>query len=286
MQSWIRHWALEGVDGGIKFGGVKVKNLRYADDTTLLCSSRQDLMNLLFQVKSASEEKGLLLFNTKNATIMVLDKNDSGVDFLLDRQKIAVVKQFEYQESLINNKCDSTTEIKRRSAIARKTSQSMENIWKSKGITMNLKLRFLRPCVFSIATYGSESWAMTHNNRKRVDAFEMWCYRRLLRVSWKDIRTSDWVLSMVRYELMLRKTIDSRKLRYLGHISRKDDSIEKFIMQGTVEGSRGRGRPSTSWTDDIKRYSGLSLTAATRLAVNRTGWRPLVRATAAPVGAT
>ena len=131
---------------------------------------------------------------------------------------------------------------------------------------------------------------MTKNDRKRVDvdAFEMWCYRRLLRVSWKDKRTNDWVLSKVGCELMLRKTIDSRKLRYFGHISRKDGSIEKFIMQGTVEGSRGRGRPSASpsWTDDIKRNSELSLTAATRLAADRTGWRSLIRATAAPVGAT
>ena len=84
--------ALEGVDSGIKFGGVKVNDLRYADDTTLLCSSRQDLMNLLSQVKSASEEKGLLLY-TKKTKIMVLDKNDSGADFLLDGQKIEVVKQ-------------------------------------------------------------------------------------------------------------------------------------------------------------------------------------------------
>ena len=94
----------------------------------------------------------------------------------------------------------------------------MENIWKSKEISMDLKLRFLRASVSSIATYGSESWAMTKNDRKRVDAFEMWCYRRLLRVSWKDKRTNDWVLSRVGCELMLRKTIDSRKLRYFGYI--------------------------------------------------------------------
>ena len=79
----IMREALEGLDGGIKFGGVKVNNLRYADDTTLFCGSLQDLMNLLSQVKSASEEKGLLL-NTKTTKIMVLDKNDSGADFQLD----------------------------------------------------------------------------------------------------------------------------------------------------------------------------------------------------------
>ena len=85
---------------------------------------------------------------------------------------------------------------------------------------------------------------------------------------------------------MLRKTIDSRKLRYFGHISRKDGSLEKLIMQGTVEGSRRRGRPSTSWTDDIKRKIGLSMAGATtRLASNRTDWRALVTATAVPSGA-
>ena len=104
----------------------------------------------------------------------------------------------------------------------------------------------IKPVVEAIATYGSESWAMTKNDRKRVDAFEMWCYRRLLTVSWKDKRTNDWVLRKVGCELMLRKTRDTRKLRFFGHISRKDGSIEKFIMQGTVEGSHGRGRPSTS----------------------------------------
>ena len=113
----IQREALEGVDSGVNFGGVNVNNLRYPDDTTLLCSSCQDLMNLLSQVKSASEEKDLLL-NNQEAKIMVLNKNDTGADFLLDGQNIEVVKQFEYLGSLINYKCDSTTEIKRRLAIA------------------------------------------------------------------------------------------------------------------------------------------------------------------------
>ena len=109
---------------------------------------------LSYDIFERTQCSGFLL-NTKKTKIMVLDKNDSGADFLLDGQKIEVVKQCEYLGSLINNKCDSTTEIKRRLAIARKTSQSMENIWKSKRIYMNLKLRFLRACAFSIATYGN-----------------------------------------------------------------------------------------------------------------------------------
>ena len=86
------------------------------------------------------------------------------------------------------------------------------------------------------------------------------------------------VLETIGTELMLRKNIDSRKLRYFGHVSRKDGSVEKLITQGKVEGSRRRGRPATSWTDDTKKNSGLSMTAVTRLAEGRSNWRALVMA--------
>jgi hypothetical protein len=280
----IMREALEDFEGGVKFGGVKITNLRYADDTTLICSSRQELMDLLQKVKEASEKKGLLL-NTKRTKILFLDKEDTGADFSLDGQKIYVVQQFEYLGSLINTKSDSSTEIKRRLAIARKTLQDMSSIWKSKGLSMILEVRFLKATIFSIASYGSESWAMTKNDRKRVDAFEMWSYRRLLGVSWRDKKSNNWALDKIGTGLTLRRDINSRKLRYFGHISRKDTSVEKLIMQGAVEGSRGRGRPITSWTDDIKRITGLSVTEATLRASNRTGWRALVKATAAPSGA-
>ena len=126
---------------------------------------------------------------------------------------------------------------------------------------------------------------MTKNDRKRVDAFEMWCYRRLLGVSWMEKRSNNWVLEKVGVELTVRGSINGRKLRYFGHINRRDVSVEKLILQGSVEGSRGRGRPITSWTDDIKRITGLSMAEATQMTANRTEWRTLVRTTAAPTGA-
>ena len=140
-------------------------DLRYADDTTLTCSSRNELMDLLRRVKEASEKKGLL----RNTT----DKQSSGEDFLLDGQVIEEVSEFGYLGSLINTKSDSTTEIKRRLAVARTTTQNMLNIWKSRGLSIDLKLRFLRATVFSIATYGCESWAPTKTDNKRVEAFEL-----------------------------------------------------------------------------------------------------------------
>ena len=126
---------------------------------------------------------------------------------------------------------------------------SIQNIWKSRGISISLKVRLLNAVAFSIVSYGCESWAMTKNDRKRVDAFEMWCYRRLLQTTWKDKRTNTWILEKIGTDLHLRSGIMMRKYRYFGHIVRRDGGIEKQILQGAVEGKRGKGRPSTSWTD-------------------------------------
>ena len=163
--------APHGFEGGVRFGGERITDLRYADDITLICSSRNELMDLLRRVKEASKKKGLLL-NTKKTKIMVIDKQSSGEDSLLDGQVIEEVSEFGYLWFLINTKSDSTTEIKRRLEIARTTTQNMLNIWKSRGLSIDLKLRFLRATVFSIATYGCESWAPTKNYNKRIGAFE------------------------------------------------------------------------------------------------------------------
>ena len=206
----------------------------------------------------------------------MVDRNRTKEDFIIDGQQIEEVSQFEYLGSMINNIGDSTVEIKRRLAIARSTVQSMQNIWKSRGISISLKVRLLNAVAFSIATYGCESWAMTKNDRKRVDAFEMWCYRRLLQTTWKDKRTNTWILERIGTDLHLRRGIMKRKYRYFGHIVRREGGIEKQILQGAVEGKRGRGRPSTSWTDDMKKLSGDGVHGASHLAADREGWRTLV----------
>jgi hypothetical protein len=279
----IMREALEGFEGGVRFGGMMINNLRYADDTTLICASREELMMLLQRVKQASAKKGLLL-NTKKTKIMVKDGARTNDDFFLDGQQIEEVDEFDYLGSLVNNRSDSTTEIRRRLAIARNTTQNMMNIWKSRGVSTELKLRFMRATVFSVATYGCESWAPTKKDSKRIDAFEMWCYRRLLRISWKEKRSNEWVLRKIGSELVLRNIIRERKLKYFGHIMRRENSIEKQIIQGAVKGKRGRGRPITSWTDQIKMSANGSMARATTLAQDRGRWRALVKATAVPMG--
>ncbi len=122
---------------------------------------------------------------------------------------------------------------------------------------------------------------MSKNDKRMIDAFEIWCYRRLLRVSWKDKRTNIWVLDKIRSDLTIRKSILERKLTYFGHIVRRNRGVEKEILQGAVEGCRGRGRPPISWTDDVKKATSHGVYGATNLASDRGRWRTLVKTTAA-----
>ena len=280
----IMREALEDFEGGIKIGGRRITNMRYADDTTLLCNNREDLLKLLKSVKDASERRGLLL-NTKKTKIMVIDpsRDDVGEAYKVDGQDLEKVTHFEYLGSMINTRGDCSQEIRRRLAMGKKAVIDMAKIWKS-SIPTALKARLLRATAFAVATYGAESWAMKKNERKRVDAFEMWCYRRLLRVSWRERKTNAWVLEKIGSAMTLRSSIAQRKLRYFGHIIRHT-SLERDIIQGQTEGLRGRGRPPTSWMDDIRALTGGTVVQATRLACNRAAWRALISATPARVRA-
>ena len=163
--------------------------------------------------------------------------------------------------------------------MARNVVQSMTKLWKSK-LPSSLKVRLLRSTTFAVASYGSESWTMKLTDKKRLDSFEMWCYRRILRIPWTDRRTNTWVLEELGVEKKLRADILARKLVYFGHATRHH-CLQKTIIQGMVEGKRKRGRPSASWLDGIKQVTGTSITEATRAAADHRQWRSLIRTTPA-----
>ena len=185
---------LQNYEGGVKIGGVRYSNLRFADDTTLICCSKSKLLEHLQQIKEISKKRGLLL-DTKKTKIMVVDSNRGDIEeFMLGEEKIEEVDNFVYLGSVIDTSCKSSKEIRKRLAMARSTVQKTLNIWRSRGVSTKLKLRRLHATAFAVATYGCESWTFTETDGKKIDSFEMWCYRRLLRDSWTDKRTNQWVL--------------------------------------------------------------------------------------------
>ena len=235
----IMRCVLEEHHDGITIGGRRETNLRFADDTALLCTSKEELVALLKKVKEASKSQNILL-NTQKTKIMVLDKGRARKeDFVLDGEKIEEEESFVYLGSLINIKSSSAQEIRRRLAMDREQFRTW-SIWKSRGMNLGLKVRFLRATAFPIAMYGCESWVMPSGDKKRADAFERWCYRILLRVSWVESKTNKWVLEKIGSVLMLRKSMAERKMRFFGHIVR-NNGMEKRLMQGKVGGQRRKG---------------------------------------------
>ena len=132
--------------------------------------------------------------------------------------------------------------------------------------------RLLQSLVFSIATYGSECWVLKTSDKKRFEAFELLCFRRLLRISWTDKKTNAWTLENINCKERLLTTINKRKMSFIGHILRSD-LLEKDLLVGSVYGNRKRGRPKTRISDNIKEISGKSFVNLFRLAQDRRKWR-------------
>ena len=239
----------------------------------------EDLLTYLKKIEDVSKKKGLLL-NTKKTKIMVIDYQGNYADgFQLGGEQIEEVNDFVYLGSTINKENDCMQEVKRRICIARTTVQKLEKIWKSRAVGKDLKLRILRSSAFSVASYGCESWTYSKKVQAKVDAFEMWCYRRLLRVSWMDRRTNEWVLQQLNTKTILKKQMMKRKLTFFGHVSRHG-SLEKCIIQGSMEGRRRRGRPRRMWQKDIEEWTERSLPEASQAAQQRERWKNDIVATA------
>ena len=158
--------ATENTSAGITIGGRKINNLRYADDTTLMCESKEDLMELLTRIQHMSKEKGLLL-NRRKTKIMVVDKNRTYDQFILNGEELEEVKSFVYLGSLINTEVSCTPEVSRILCMVRSTIENMTTIWKSQAICKSLKLRIARATAFAVATYGCESWAYQRKSPRK-----------------------------------------------------------------------------------------------------------------------
>ena len=150
--------------------------------------------------------------------------------------------------------------------------------WKSRSITLSTKLRLLRSLVWPVGTYRAEAWSFGKREQQRLLSFETICYRRVLRVPWTTKRRNEDILEEVGgRQLSLWNSVVARKLRYFGHIMRKEDgNLEMCIITGMAEGTRGRGRPRRAWSEDIKDWTHLSTEEALRLTRHRAAWISVV----------
>ena len=189
----MKNAALEETQAGIKISRTNINNLRYADDTTLMAESEEELKSLSMKVKEESEKVGLKL-NIQKTKIMASGPITS---WEIDEETVETVSDFIFWGSKITTDGDCSHEIKRRLLLGRKVMTNLDSIFKSRDVTLLTKVRLIKAMVFPVVMYGCESWTVKKAERRRIDAFELWCWRRLLRVPWTARRSKQSILKEI-----------------------------------------------------------------------------------------
>ena len=210
-------------------------NLRNADDTTLMAESEEKLKSLLMKVKEESEKVGLKL-NLQKTKIMASGPITS---WEIDGERVETVSDFIFWGSKITADGDCSHEIKRHLLLGRKVMTNLDSIFKSRHITLPTNVHLVKAVVFPVVMYGCESWKKAEC--RRIDAFELRCWRRLLRVPWTARRSNQSILKEINPWISLEGMMLKLKLQYFGHLMRRVDSLEKTLMLGGIGGRRRRG---------------------------------------------
>ncbi|KAG1672188.1 Nuclear receptor subfamily 2 group E member 1 [Nymphon striatum] len=261
--------ALHEMDVGVSIGGRSVKAVRFADDTALVASSVSDLQMMMDKLNASVELYGMRINEKKTKVMKITRYQYEVINITLKGRKLEQVRQFKYLGSILDDEGKCTKDVKARIAMAKQAFMKRKELL-IKNISLYLKKRLVKSLIWSVALYGSETWTIRVDERSKLEAFEMWVWRNMLKIKWSDKISNEDVLKLVDEERAMMGTIHKRQRKWIGHILRSENML-RDVMEGHVMGRRQRGRQRIKMLDGMK--DGKSYAELKEESQDRNTWR-------------